>query len=112
MVKYSGIREYSRDRFFRGHRKEDREEFQRTQTRARAITRAEREDRVDEDNWNVIYPSDLVGWVVDVLESVEYKWSPAQILDTERQYPGLINDLSTEIWQRKIIAGQMKKNSE
>lgn len=54
------------------------------------------------------YPSDLVGWLVDLLESVEYRWSPIQILETEAIYPGLMADIGTELWQRRIIAQQVE----
>ncbi len=87
-------------------------EQQRTATRQRAILRAEQSARDDEDDWLVQYPEHLIGWLVDVLEAVEYRWTPVQILDTERQYPGLINDISLEIWQRDIVKKQVKPNGD
>jgi hypothetical protein len=30
------------------------------------------------------------------------------VLHTEREYPGLMNDLAIEAWQRRIVKEQMK----
>jgi hypothetical protein len=57
------------------------------------------------------YPQSLVGWLFDVLNSLDWKLSPLDILGTEERYPGLIDDLSTESWQRKIIHDQIKPPS-
>lgn len=79
--------------------------------RQRAILRAQDGDeRTDEDDWKMRYPALSVGWLVDILESVDYRWSPVQILETESFYPGLIDDISTEIWQRRLIKAQMNKS--
>jgi len=58
------------------------------------------------------YPAYTVGWLVDILESVEFRWSPVQILDTESHYPGLIDDVSTEIWQRRLISKQLESENK
>ena len=54
------------------------------------------------------YPHALVGWLYDVANSLDWQVSILDILETERRFPGLMDDVSTEAWQRKIVKDQMK----
>lgn len=49
-----------------------------------------------------------MGWLFDVLNSIEWKVSPLDILETEARYPGLMDDLTIEAWQRKLVRDQIK----
>lgn len=50
----------------------------------------------------------LIGWLYDVANSLDWRVSVLDILETEKRYPGLMDDLSTESWQRKIIKDQLE----
>lgn len=54
------------------------------------------------------YPDVMVGWLFDVANSLDWRVSILDIIETERRYPGLIDDLGTEAWQRKIIRDQIE----
>jgi len=54
----------------------------------------------------VDYPIEIVEWLADMLHSLEYKFTPKQILETEEVYPGLWNNISIVLWQRKLIKEQ------
>lgn len=58
------------------------------------------------------YPDTLVGWLFDVLDGIEWRWTPMQILDVERHYPGLITDLGIEGWQRRLVKAQVNDENE
>jgi hypothetical protein len=47
-----------------------------------------------------------------VSESIDFRWSPVQILETEALYPGLIEDLGVEIWQRRLIVEQIESEKK
>ena len=51
--------------------------------------------------------TELIGWLYDVLNSLEWRISPLDVLDTEKRYPGLMDDLSVESWQRRIVKEQV-----
>lgn len=51
---------------------------------------------------------DLIGWLYDVSNSLDWRVSVLDILETEKRYPGLMDDLSTEAWQRKLIKDQLE----
>lgn len=55
-----------------------------------------------------------IGWLYDVAHSLDWQVSILDILETERRYPGLMYDLGTEAWQRKLVKEQMtgKNDSE
>lgn len=54
------------------------------------------------------YPEYLIGWLYDIMESFDFRYTPSQILDSEDRYPGLFYDLSLEGWQRHLIEEQLK----
>lgn len=56
----------------------------------------------------MIYPSELVGQLVDILVSVDFRYTPLEIIETELQYPGLWRDIDLELWQRELIKEQLK----
>lgn len=58
------------------------------------------------------YPDHVVGWLYDLLEGIDWKWSIAQILETEREFPGLVDDLALEGWQRRLIKQQMDNENK
>jgi hypothetical protein len=62
----------------------------------------------DENDWKMRYPPYLVGWLVDMLESVDWQLSVMDILTTEQNFPGLMDDMSLEIWQRRLIEKQLE----
>lgn len=57
-------------------------------------------------------PAPLIDWLVDILEATDWRMRPLDILDTERRYPGLMNNLATMSWQRRLIAEQMESTNE
>lgn len=42
-------------------------------------------------------------WLFGILESLEWRWTPVQIFETERAYPGLLDDLAVMAWQKRLI---------
>lgn len=50
---------------------------------------------------------ELIGWLYDKETMLDWRISPLEILRTEREFPGLIDDLSIEAWQRKIVKDQI-----
>jgi hypothetical protein len=50
----------------------------------------------------------IVTWLAGVGEKLDYRWSPVQILETEDYYPGLIEQVATVTWQKRIIREQME----
>lgn len=50
----------------------------------------------------------LIGWLYDVMNSLDWRVSVLDVLETEKRYPGLMDDLSTEAWQRKLIKDQLE----
>ena len=55
---------------------------------------------------------ELIGWLYDVSNSLDWRVSVLDILETEKRYPGLMDDLSVEAWQRKIIKEQMEASGK
>lgn len=53
------------------------------------------------------YPSELVGWLYDRCAGFDWRYTPLQLLDIERQLPGLVDDLFIEGWQRKLVKAQV-----
>jgi len=54
------------------------------------------------------YPDVYVGWLYDVANGLDWRVSILDIIETERRYPSLMDDLSVEAWQRKIIKDQLE----
>jgi hypothetical protein len=59
----------------------------------------------------MFYPSELIGQVVDILVSVDFRYTPLEVIETELQYPGLWHDIDQELWQRDLIKEQLKGQS-
>ncbi|MFO7323695.1 MAG: hypothetical protein DIU68_018360 [Chloroflexota bacterium] len=45
----------------------------------------------------------MIGWLVNILQSVDFAYTPLEIIETEEALPGLWDDIYTEIWQRRLI---------
>jgi len=56
----------------------------------------------------MLYPSELVGQLVDILQSVDFRYTPLEVIETELQFPGLWRDIDTELWQRELIKESLK----
>jgi len=56
------------------------------------------------------YPENVVGWLTDICSATEWKLSPLEVLRTETEYPGLIDDMMTELWQRQLVKEQTNGN--
>ena len=56
----------------------------------------------------MFYPHEVVGWLYDVLNGLDWRVSPLDILAVEARYPNLMSDLSVEAWQRKIVREQIE----
>lgn len=54
------------------------------------------------------YPDHLVAWLVDVCNATEWRLKPLEVIATEEQYPGLLDDMMTDLWQRGIIKQQLQ----
>ena len=50
----------------------------------------------------------LIGWLYDTANALDWRVPILDILETERRYPGLMDDLGIESWQRKIIKEQLE----
>lgn len=55
----------------------------------------------------MVYPSEFIGQLVDILVSVDFRYTPLEILETESRFPGLWLDIDTELWQRNLIKEQL-----
>lgn len=40
------------------------------------------------------YAPHQIQWLYYILEAVKFQWNPIEILETEREYPGLLDDLA------------------
>lgn len=89
-----------------------RDEDVRTAVRQRAVARTDNATPPDTNEWELTYPQHLVGWLYDVLESLDWKPSVLDVLKAEDEFPGLYSDLSTESWQRKLIRDQIKGSKD
>lgn len=54
------------------------------------------------------FPQDWIGWLFEKVNMLDWQISILDIINTEKEYPGLIDDLSTEAWQRKLVREQME----
>ena len=43
---------------------------------------------------------------------MDFRWSPLEIIETEIAYPGLIQDVGIEIWQRKLVTQQIENEKK
>lgn len=50
--------------------------------------------------------------MTDVVIASDWKWTPAQIVDSEMRYPGLIEDVFLLSWQRELVEKQLKDEKE
>lgn len=50
---------------------------------------------------------EIVGWLYDILDKLEWRMPPLEILRTEREFPGLIEDIAIESWQRRLVRDQI-----
>lgn len=55
---------------------------------------------------------EIIGWLYDIMSSLEWRVSVLDVLQTENQYPHLMHDLSTEAWQRRIVKEQMEDDAK
>ena len=82
-------------------------EQSRIATRQRIVRQLQAEDRGDEDDW-VAHPlQEIMGWVADICVKLEWKITPREVLQTEREYPGLIGYIALEVWQKNLIEKQL-----
>lgn len=58
------------------------------------------------------YPDWQVGWLLNIMQSFDYSYSPLEILETENKYPGLWDSLSIERWQTDLIDEQINNDGE
>lgn len=83
----------------------------RTRVRQRSILRAKHKDesgvKGDENDWTIRYPIEYVEWLADIVEALGLKPSIIDILDTEDQYPGIMEDIATMLWQWRIVNNQV-----
>lgn len=49
----------------------------------------------------------IIGWLFDIVDRLDWRITPREVLLTEREYPGLMHDLSIEAWQRRLIKKQI-----
>lgn len=49
----------------------------------------------------------IAEFVTDVVIASDWKWTPAQVLDSETRYPGLIEDVFLLAWQRELVEKQL-----
>lgn len=66
----------------------------------------------DENDWNFAYPHEMVGWLYEVAHGLGWQVSIWDILRTEKEYPGLMDDLAVEYWQRELIKEQLGNASK
>lgn len=58
------------------------------------------------------YPTLFTQFVTDVVIASDYHWTPAQIVDCERRYPGLIEDVFTHAWMRALVEKQLEDENQ
>jgi hypothetical protein len=73
---------------------------QRTRIRRTALEYADTGDFVDDNQWTVQYPEPLTRWLASMVELYKFQKTPLEILDCERRYPGLQDDIFTQIGYR------------
>ncbi len=76
---------------------------QRSNIRATALEYAEDSDFVDNDDWIVHYPESLTRWLASVMKALDFHKLPHEILENERRYPGLLDDVLTTLGYRDHI---------
>lgn len=98
--------------FFRQSAAPDNSEHIRTHVRQRSILKiqSKTDNHPDNNDWMIHYPLEHTEWLADLLEALNFKFTPKQILETEAEYPGLWDDVAVILWQRRIIADQLKAN--
>jgi hypothetical protein len=60
----------------------------------------------------VRYPVEIVEWLADIVETVGLKPSIIDILQCEEQFPGLMNDIATVLWQWRIVSAQINGSKD
>lgn len=50
----------------------------------------------------------MVAWLVSQIRFSGWHWTPLDVIETERQYPGLLNAINIEVWQQQLIEKQVK----
>lgn len=55
------------------------------------------------------YPPDVVAWFADLIESGACQFTPLEVLRIDELYPALMEDISIEVWQRKLAKDQLGK---
>lgn len=65
------------------------------------------ESPADEDDWAYHNPQDVVGWITDICLATGWQVSPASIMHTEEECPGLWDDIMLELWQRDLAKKQI-----
>jgi hypothetical protein len=48
----------------------------------------------------------------DRLVSVDWQYTPLQIIETERAYPNLWDAIDREMWQRRLIKNQLNPDKK
>lgn len=65
----------------------------------------------DDGEWDFkTYPPELVNWLLTWITASNWQWTPLDILETERQHPGLLTALDIVLWQRMLVKEQMKSD--
>lgn len=54
------------------------------------------------------HPHEHIGWLYEIASGLGWQVSLWDILRVEKEYPGLMDDIAVEHWQRDIIAKQME----
>lgn len=68
-------------------------------------------DTEDDEKWEMRYPQDLIGWLVNHLGQ-DFQWTPTQILDVDHHYPALVHDIDLEIWQRRLMRKEFEARNK
>lgn len=50
--------------------------------------------------------------MVDVMNAFDWAFPPHVILECEAEYPGLIDDMMIEVWQRELVKGQVESQQK
>lgn len=50
---------------------------------------------------------ELIGWLYEVLKGLSWQVSVLDVLRTEEAYPGIMESLAVEHWQRELIKEQL-----
>ena len=63
---------------------------------------------VDDNEWMLYYPENMTRWIANLVKLTDFKWTILDILETERRYPRLIDDVLTQLGYQNALKRENK----